>query len=504
MPGGGAGTTLADWHVDGDIAVSGDGTTLETAFKTIAELSGNWAAGESVWIQPMDDDSAYEEQVTTPGAGCSVLSSGRLVAGAWAGGAKISAYDTIPAESWGKTDGQTNIWEITLSGMGAYGASLCGLNPCENGAQMTYYSSLANLDAQTIVPGYFVANPGTATPTLYVNRDPTTNGQTYKYNKRDACITPGNDVTDKSLTIRGLWCDGGYQTGGVIRVCESSTVTHNKITRGNKYSLFIRDGCTASYNQIVNGHHPTETVIIQLLYNQTSPTGLGVTISNNVFTHSTTAPRSAACSAIGGHVNTDGTMGTVAISGNTATDFGYGFYTGQGCDYLNFSGNVISGTLNPYIFPATTVTTVNGDSVSGGPAVQKIFQFVAGANVTVTNFTASSANRASSGYMYINNANVTFVMTDSNWDCDDTAGGADLYVSAPTANITLARNTHKVDQNRNIYRVTAAAAGLTFASDYCTFDTAIGFKMEWLGTSYTDFATYQAAVAPNDANSTAG
>lgn len=489
------------WYVDsinGSDAQSGKSPSQ--AFRTIAALAAVFAEGQRVGLAR---GSHWREMLTLPGDGCRVeaYGAGELPL--------LDASGEIAGASWSKTAGYTNIYEYHATIATASANNFCNL--WEDDVQMTYYTSLANLDAAGTLPGFYLADMNTTTPMLYIHasgadKNPATNGKVYAFAARPAGVQTSDSLHSSKLV--GIWARRGYQKDGTISLGLSSTLIGCRVSDGGQYSVFIRDGCTLESCSILDGHHGTAN-IYQILYNQNTPSGLGLRVLNcTLGWRSASAPRLASCAVITGHSNVSGTFGTLRVEGCAIGHTAWFFADPRALSAIVSRHNTLQSAQYGYVTPTLTGTgsaiacTVDGDTWLGCKANCRVASVGALLNLTITNLTATLDGVMSTAYFYVTGGSLT--MTDSHLNITQTSYYmAVVYCSSASAALALLRNSIRMASiNYPFYQWTAGASGMTWASDYNTFDYATQFQMSIFGTTYTSLASYQAAVAPRDANST--
>lgn len=214
-----------DYYVD---SVNGSdassGLTAAAAKQTIASL-GYIFSGMRIHLAR---GASWREQLRSVEANVvvSAYGSGRLPI--------LDGADVVAAGAWTKTAGRTNIWQATVTV-----PDPSGLYPSlwENAVRLRWIASLDLLDAESLVSAArFYVTLAATTITLYVNRDPTTNGKTYETAVRmyGVDLSGANCVVSDTHTKRQL-----HNNGSLVLTGQGSRADRCLAEDGTKHNLFI-------------------------------------------------------------------------------------------------------------------------------------------------------------------------------------------------------------------------------------------------------------------------
>jgi hypothetical protein len=220
---------LSGWHVDSVAGDDGDAGTYAAPLKTIAALLGKAIqAGDAIWLKR---GSSWRERIY----GLPNNTSVRAYGDASDPKPILDGADIIPAGSFTKTDGQTNVYQLTLTWAGSEWATNNGLRIWEDGAtstdMLTHVADVATCDA---TPGSWAGEeiPTTNPTTVYIHPtasdDPGTSGSVYSTARRiRAGAVPLSRFTRCGVTDspRGAWPTTSSPTGmQKCSLCASSHV----------------------------------------------------------------------------------------------------------------------------------------------------------------------------------------------------------------------------------------------------------------------------------------
>jgi hypothetical protein len=490
-----------DWYVDSVFGNDGNsGKSPAQAFQTIAQLSvAGFGSGESVGLAR---GSHWRESLTLPGVNHTVE--------AYGSGARpiLDGSDVIAGGSWIKTGGRTNVYEYTAS-VPTAGANNF-FNVFENDIQCTWYADLASLDAAVTLPGMYIANIATLTPTLYihasgVDKNPATNGKTY-----EASLRPyGIYGTDREF-ISGIQVMRGYQKDGTLAVRDDCSIYNCLVQDAAQYGIFTGEGSEVAGCTVINGHHGTSSSIIQILYNRNAPTGRGVTIRNcDLGWDSATAPRIGVAVIVSGHNNVSGSFGALVFEDNQVDYTSWVFQDPRHLSSILSARNTIERCQYFLVTPSATGTgaaipiTSQDDTISSCFANARIASAGALAQISIDNLTATLTNSMSSAYFYVTDGSLTITDSDINVTQVVASGFPMLRATTASAVLSLQRNEfYLAEPFSYFYTIDAGAVGLVWDSDYNEFDYTTNCRWQYLGATVVGLANWQTTTS-QDANSTA-
>lgn len=492
--GGGSGY---DWHVD---SVSGNdnntGKSPAQAFATIAKLEEQTiTAGQriglargSVWREQMDI-SAADITIEAYGTGNRPI---------------LDAANVVAAGSWTKTGGQTNVYQATVT---PEWGSANHLGFWEDGAYLTKATSLANCDA---TPASYFPSAASGEITLYVHptgsSNPTSDGKVYEYSHRQHGL---NSYDALRLTVRSVHTKHNLQNGGSLRLGQYAHAIDCHATSNGTYGVYMRTGSRLTNCTVTDVYNSGATSVL-VHPNDNTPAGEGIIISGcTLGMSSQTIPSWGNSVGYTSHYNTSGDFGTARIENTTFTNLSYGINSPRhtstiqivNCTWTDCKFNLISPSEPPSSGSGFTVLVDGGSWISNVIDQRAFYADYTPSAITIQNLTLTTNQRTDIGYIAVRAA-ATVTVQDCNFiNSFNQNGRTPIYCNNAGANLTLQRNTYSGAQNwTNLYSFTAGAAGMTWASDNNTFGP--NFAMSILGTAYSVFATYQAAVTPRDANST--
>lgn len=507
----GVGTVLADWHYDPDIASSGDGKTLEGAFKTWAEVAAVWSAGESVWVEPKDDGTKFREAWIFPGAGCSILGAGLYnnTTKTWSGGPQVSGADIYANASFVQADApNTNVYtfSITVEASGTF------INITEDGVLLTRVADIAT--CQSTAGSYYVSGEaGAVTGGLHppASDDPTGNGKVYEYTARNRVVY-GN-TTCNACTVSGIHAEMAlYESGPMALQGASCTMTHISAKFGNKHTLQIMKGGSVTNFKVLGGYFGTTPGTL-VNYNADVFDGETMTFTTGWIGHSSlTVAGWTIMYGENGHNNISGALAAVTFSGVTFENLNLAVQGNNHTSAINVTNCTFTNVKQCVTVTATADVPVGGctltfseSSVTTNITDNEVCKINStGTTVIIDGLTVTQdASCKSTGWIPITSAN-TVTVRNCNFIQNLTSGTRlPIYCSSNGANVTITGNVYNSTGKGWSYHHYwhASASGMTWTADNNKYE-ATNDAWYTFGTNYTDFATYQAAVAPVDANST--
>lgn len=464
-----------DYYVD---SVNGDdsnsGRSAGAAYQTISALTGKIAAGTKIGLAR---GSTWREQLTITANNVTVKAYGT-------GDAPIlDCADLIAAGAWSKTDGYTNIYQVTLTtNYIASEPSFCSV--WEDSTRLPIVANLTSLDATA--GAYFCANHNTTSPVVYVHAtgsgNPAANGMVYEMPTRLAGVY---GYAASYLTLEGITCKRSYGNGGAIKMGRFACLVDCISEDGNKHNVYVRTGSSVTGCTATRCYYGASTSGF-FAYNDDTPNSEGVSFTNCTAGNGGVLKTTA--TGFMGHYNTSGSFGTVTYSGCTVAD----------CLYA-FGGK--HATLS--ITDCTVTNCANGLSVNANAIItggiwacttRVITCGVTGFAVTASGLTATFGEHG------IYNNGASFTLTVTGCTLTATANGVVIYLIGATSNVLTANNnvfTHG-GGGWTLYRL---GANYTYAGDHNNYKPTGNMNVS--STAKT-FAEWQALVAPQDANTTVG
>lgn len=480
--GGGASFT---WYVD---SINGDdgntGTSPAQAFATIAALeSAGISAGDSIGLAR---GSTWREQLDITVDNVTVAAYG-------SGAVPILRADNVAANaSFGKTGGQTNVYEISLTPEW-FGSGKDFLNIWEDDVYLTRAADLGACDS---TPGSYYPSGSSGTITLYVHSsdssDITSNGKVYEYSHRKyglECRSASGVTITGITTMRNLHADGSMVVGpnGVITDCNCND--------GSAHNILVERGCTLN-NVIASGAYNTASFTL-FVYNANTPSGEIVTFNNCI---ATVPILNAQATGFFGHKNTSGAFGTVRFNGCVAQNMAVGF-NGQDAakiEWENCQALDCNQGYRYYVGGSTITNCTYRGSVRAVDIQAAGLLTIDGLDVCLKN--------SSSGIGIYGTTAITVSISNSTFVRSGGTNGTCINLTNASASINASGNVWQgwADASNGFvrcYDLTNAAA--TLISDNNCWTLSSGFRNRVGGTDYTTVAAYQAATG-QDVSSTIG
>ena len=465
-----------DYYVDSTIPVGGDGLTADTPIKTIAALLAlSPAAGSVIGLK---SGSSWQEQFVFPANNITLKSYGT---GDYP---LLDASDLIAPESFSKTVGRTNVYEVSLA---VETSAVAAEYPSVwvNNTRLTKAADLATCDT---TPGtYYHASPTDVTPiTIYVHApgstDPTSDGKTYEASVR------GSGATCYARTgciIKGVRGRRNYSSYGSITVGVGCLAVDCKADDGNTHNLFVRPSGRAVNCSALN-FYDSATAPIPYIFYENSPSA-----THEMPFHNCSLDADAYTSANGYYCHTtSGEFASVTYkscgSNNVSTPY----------SFANTSlGNVSGGTITNFLIILNSTSPVTCKGITGSAARASAHWGNLGVGCTSAVIEDNNVVFDTSGHLRVLGNNKTFVLRDNTITGPNTVL---LQSSAYTGvSVTITGNTFIPNGKMSvIYNVTGE---ITLASDNNAFGGATG-KWTYNGADYLNLAAWQ--VTGRDLNST--
>lgn len=508
MMNGGGGDPYAGYDyyvssVNANKSDDNDGTSSLAPFATLGKLATVLQAGQSVGLER---GSTWREKITVGTAG-DVWDDNGVYAYGVGNAPKIHCDDIIAAGSWSKTGGQTNVYQATITK--DYSAS----EPCTyaawvNDVQLIKATSLANCDS---TPGscFAVNYDANSAMTFYIHStessDPTSDGKTVEVAVRHSGVY-GFYATN--LTVDGIEFRRNFSFGGAVKAGQEHDIKNCTFRQGSSHSLYVMPVGNVTDCTFIDCYNGTAGCTM-LNYNKNIANGEDETIARCTFQMDNANIYAA---PINGHNNTSGYFGTITIADCTFD----GFTTSGimfGCNHASqivmtnptfIDSYGISGPATSAVNAGCNFTVTGGtwDSVVAG--LRAVSYTGVMAPLVMTEFTMTLDVLPSPSLVFWG-ANATINISNCIFKSNLGAGSrvAIQGQTCPTANVTLNNNTFHTGSGSWTYHYgwLASASGMALASDNNTFELTT-FGMYIFGATYASLATYQAAVAPIDANST--
>ncbi len=388
------------WYVD---SVAGNdansGRFAGAALRTVGAVLPRIAAGDSVGLAR---GSHWREQFTVPADRVQVLAYG-------AGNPPLlDCSDAIPSQAWGKTPGQTAVYQCSVTHDVALGKTFIGC--WENAALLQWKTSVADVDS---APGSYTLSDTSASPaspvTLYVHAldhsNPAANGGTYEYSSRGSGLSASGRT---GCQIRGIQTCRNLHNDGSLVLGPFNTASDCVASDGQYHNVFVSQGCRLT-NVVASGaYHPVAMGLFIW-----DPVANGEDLYFESCQALLASYRPGMGGGFGGHGT--GALGTVTFKNCTAQNCDIGFGAGlattvvvDGCATLGAcSYNVLADSAATTSLTVTNCTFAN----TANRAISSIANHCA---LTIANVVAASANGACG--VFVNGAsNVTLSIADSTW-----------------------------------------------------------------------------------------
>jgi hypothetical protein len=408
----------------------------------------------------------------------------------------LDASNIAPNASFIKSGGFVNIYQIGVTPEW-YGLGQDGFNAWENNVVMPRAANLAALDA---APGQCYISGVAGAITFYVHAgdssDVIVNGKTYEYTHRKTGVFTR---ACSSAIYRGLHTRRNLYSGGSVVAGTNVSVYDCRCSDGNAHSLLIEsgliDGCLVDEAYLNTGSNS------MIIINKDTCAGETVIIRDTTISNTITS--GVAIQAIYGHHNVAGNFGAVLIDncifiGNIKLSISFGYMaslTIQNCTAITITASGPTfcrmNFAAPYTLSGNIARTMDGQIVS----IE-----VDGIPVNLSNNTVYVGNTGTAG-IYSSNIGFTITFTNNNFLPDVGVVGNRIAVW-----FTQAANT--IIASGNLFRIGGfhyawfCPNGIAnFTSDFNNF--ILDNRNRWTGgVTYTGLAAWQAAVAPQEANST--
>lgn len=503
----GAGRDLVqyDWYVNGNLLASGNGRSLNGGFTTIAEGIAAAGAGATIWIEPLYDGNPYRESLSISLSGIKVYSSGIYThadgGGTWSGGARISGAEIVSSFTQAAAP-NTNVFTVAVT-------VEIGLTQFVN-----YYEDelnlmrVADIAACQAAPGSYYVSGESGSITIGFqpsdSSDPNSNGKVYEYTKRIRAIYSNA----AGCLIQGLSGEKALGDSGSISLQGAGcSALHFRALNGGSHTFQQNPtgGAVCMYGLVSGGYDTTSGTLIN--YNADVFASEDFTVQQLTVQHdSVSAAGYSAISGINGHQNTSGSLNSITMTDIVFRNLNIPISGCQDCDIVNLDIICIDCKYGNISVAGQTVNLTGGlwSSTTSG---QRAINVTAALTLIASNFVIEQNGITDLGMVTISGA-ATVELTDIDL-IENLAAGTrvGIYCSNAGASLTTRRlDFNKTGQNwSNQLQFTAGASGMTTDMDLNAYKlpTASWNKFSIFGTSYADFSSYQAAVAPNDANSTA-
>ncbi len=285
------------WYVDsahGNDA--NDGAGPGGALRTIAAVEARMQAGDriglargSVWRERFEL-TAERVEVIAYGAGERPL---------------LDASDPVPAGSWTKTAGYTNVYQCTVT-VDAPG----WISVWEDNVRFLRAASMTELDATA---GRYLpeADPGGAGPvTLFVHAsdssDPATNGKSYEYSRRSHGLYTGQP----GCKVTGIHTRRNLGNNGSLEVGRNSVLTDCVASEGTKHNILVHGGATLKAVEAANSYYAGQAKVL-VSWNEDVAEGQDITLLD-CYAHDEFEGNAT---AFYGHRNVSGTFGRILLRG---------------------------------------------------------------------------------------------------------------------------------------------------------------------------------------------
>lgn len=473
-----------DWYVD---SVSGsdsnDGTDISRPFASLAKLSTAWQPGDTAGLAK---GSEWRETLSVP-AGASLFSYG-------AGNRPIvNGADVQANAGFSKTGGLTFVYQIGVTTEGSTTDQY--INALEDNVMLARASNTANCDATA---GSYYVSAEFGAITLYVHAtddsDITANGKIYECTVRNLVIG-GTTFTMNGVHTKNNKGGSGSVVGTLVSVNDC------KIANGGKHNMYCNEASLVVDCVFENANYSSSANY--LVFNQNTPTGLGGTVSGCSFT--STRPYSINYGGVYSHNNISGSFGNIYITNCTFTnvniciamdDVATCYVTS--CDMIDCTQLVRNNGSENYEISLCTVSGSTG------------ILFGTGSNGTyayIHDCTYNVASLATNGAINLFNDNCTVLMEDCTLNIDsgtNTTGVVFNQTAKTTNSLTMNRCSLAINGSGTFPNIHRFLGIPTYVGDFNTYNwkNASGFvNSNYGGVSKSTLADWQAAVAPQDANS---
>lgn len=463
---------------------SNTGKTSDEAWKTISKVNSfTFESGDLVLLKR---GSEWREQLT--------ISIDDLAISSYSTGAKpiLNASDIV--SGWSKTAGRTNVYELSVvlegDGIGDW------VNAWEDGDFLTRAASVAACDAAA---GSYFPTAETGTITLYVHPNastvPDSDGKIYEVSVREQGIMA---TAQNGITVREIEMKNNLGESGSFRALRGCALIDCIFRNGSKHNALIGDGayvygCTFvdAYYGAVSGN--------QLILNENSPASIGYIIQRCSFQ---STDFNALLGGLLSHKNVGGDFGAVLVNDCTFTNLQLGIE----CQ------DVTSVAISDCAFLENGIAIRAGDAVVHTISdcvltnVVNVGRLIAtnstGATFDIDDVTVRVNQAGPQGIVFINHDNTKLIIDDCDFeDTDIVATAAVIFVNNGLAGCTTTVNTSRIASNA-LGRNYIIKSG-PYTGDYNTFYRGGGEPiMFYVATNYVSLALWQAAVTPQDANST--
>lgn len=479
------------YYVDSVNGDDGNAGGITAPFATIsAMLAADTVSAKSCHY--LASGSTWREQYDQPRNGQTLFGYGRGIV------PKIIGSNVV-AEAWSKTGGQTNVYQITVSGM----LDTSGyVSVWEGTTRLSLASDLAGCDA---TQGTYWVSTHDGPTTIYVHAtdssNPSTNGRIYEYTgKREYGFYCGASI---SARVDGVWMTRNYCNNGSAWFKQDSTITWCRFSEGTKHNCLSQYGCVFE-DCLYDEAYYTVAGTGLMTWNIAEGDGVrGMTLRRCTCSMSTV---SAAVGGFSGHLGAPGAEPIEFVTfEDCATIKCYGeAYPAGGTKVLNITRSTSDGCVaicapvedleNVNILGGTF--TINQAEIGNRCAIQPV------ANCTQWNVSIVSATVKWGAAMYTlikfpNAAGRTVTITDCVFIPTGTAGRGDcslilgpvvLGTAGQRVTITFERNS--IDSSNVIFTNYVDDATMVF--DYNQYTSPMHYQpAAWQGTNKT-FAEWQA------------
>lgn len=467
-----------DWYVDSVAGSdSNDGKSESNAFQTIAKLQTVLLAGQRVGLRR---GSHWREQLNLPGNNCAV--------GAYGSGNRpiLDGSNVIPAGSWVKTTGRTNVFEIPITPEWN-GSGKDWVNVWCDDAVLVRVADVATCDS---TPGSCLPSAqGAGTVTLYVHppgsTDPRVDGKTYEYTHRKYglfCYGYSGAVITGIETRKSLHNDGSLVVGSYTRL-------NNCLARwGSTHNIYCRTGSILTDCIAQDGYFGGTNFTLYVA-NENTPNGEGVIFRRCQALQTT---YSALAGGFYGHCNTSGSFGIVYFEDCFAQNLNVAFNFGN-ADEVRCTGAVCNNTTRP--FRVYLPWVIDGAVITG--TTDRVIEILANTTVLAKNLDIYMTG--SNALLFYSTNIVNFTLTDSKVRIYNPSGLCRVvYLENSSSVITLQRNQY-YNGFATLYFMSTMPA---LVSDYNKYESA-NAPFRWGANNYSTLAAWQSATG-KDLNSTIG
>jgi hypothetical protein len=394
----------------------------------------------------------------------------------------LDGSDVVPAGSWTKTAGQTNIYQVALT-VESDPKPLQWPGLWIDGTRVTTKGTAATDAGMPAGSIYYSGVTGQTSITLYVHApgdtDPRSDGKVYETAIRKAGIW-AYDATN--CTVRGIASRRQYNSYGGVALGQGCTGVDLTNTAGNTHNFFGRAFSTFINARAVSAWadgvtHPTAFVFFE----PTPPSGAWARTINSSADLTTASDQTGTIGffdhttsgnwALIEHINPTCTnCQTVASNANT--------------DQINVVNPTATTNLNT-AFSFTSSATITGGTLNGFVSGGHLLSMLGGATSKTILIDGLTVTMNTSGNISLQNSDLLEVR-------NSTLTGFNCTISSSATGLTVNFHDNSFVPNGHGNCLSLTGASLTLSSDHNHYHSSTG---PWVvgGNTYNTFTLYQAA-----------